>query len=224
MPLTPTDLTPTADPAVFTVPEDYVAGTLGVLVDGVYQEPTTVYSVGGVGNRDVTFLVAPSGWVAGTWEGVVTAAAATHYLTAAMLQARVGGNARYLLLTDDDADSIPDTAVEDYLLSQVDIMVDAFARRAGYTTPLASGDVETILPFLLDIANYKAQTRAGGASSDDDKKLYNDAMSILHQIGTSSFKLPSYQTAAPIADFGFDSEQDADRDGPVFSRSQLRDF
>jgi hypothetical protein len=220
MSFTPTDLTATVDPAVYEVPEDYVAGTLAVLVDGVIQQPGVIYALSGPGNRTVTFAVAPVGWVSGTWQGT-SSVTTGHYLTRALLQARVGGEARYLVLTDDDHDNVPDTNVEESVLIQVDLLVDGLARRGGYATPLGIGDVDTILPYLLDVASYRLQARAGGVASEGDQKLYDDAMIVLNNLGTGVFQLPSYQTVAPIANFGFDSGNSI---GPVLTRQTLRGF
>jgi phage gp36-like protein len=216
MSLTPTTLTPTADPAVFTVPEDYVAGTLAVLVAGVVQEPGVTYDAAGTGNRTVTFAVAPSGWVAGTWVTAAGLGVGT-YLTAEVLQARVGGPVRYLQLTDDDRDGTADPAVENLVLAQVDLIVDGYARRGGYTVPLASTDIVTILPFLADIGNYRLVTRGGRQASDDDRTLHDGALAMLEKIATGDFKLPSYQTAAPIAEFGFVSGESPSGSGADIS-------
>lgn len=221
MSLTPTTLTLTVDPAVYLVPEDYQAGTLAVLVAGVALQPGVDYDAAGDGNRTVTFTVAPSGWVAGTWvdaPGFGTG----HYLSSALLQARVGGAVRYLELTDDNRDGTADPEVEEYLLTQVDTIVDSFARRAGYSTPLTGADIESVLPFLVDIGNYKAQTRGSGIASEADLKLYNDAMAMMNQLATGAYELPGYQSVAPIAQFGFDSEQDANGVGSFFNRYTLR--
>lgn len=223
MSLTPTSLTPTADPAVFLVPEDYQAGTLAVLVEGVFQQPGVVYDAAGDGNRTVTFGVAPSGWVAGTW-ATVPGLGTGHYLTTDLLQARVGGSDIYLQLTDDDGDGTADPRVEEFLLSQVDAIADGFARRGGYVVPLASSDLEPVIPYLLEIANYKAKTRGNRTASDDDRENQKAAMEIMKQIAAGDFKLPSFETAAPIAEFGLDSSGDSLGTGPLYSRESLRGF
>lgn len=195
--LTPTSLVATANPAVFLVPEDYEAGTLTVLKDGVVQQPGTVYTAAGDGDRTVTFAVAPVGWIAGTWVGVAGLGTGT-YLTSALLQARVGGAAIYLQLTDDDGDGNPDPGVESALLAQVDAIVNSFASRGGYAIPLEGEDIETFLPYLLDIANYRARTRGTRVASKDDKKLYDDAMKVMERIATGDFRLPSFLAPDPI--------------------------
>lgn len=222
MSLTPTTLTPTADPAVFLVPEDYQAGTLAVLVAGIAQQPGVVYDAAGNGNRTVTFAVAPSGWVAGTWVTVAGLGAGT-YLTTALLQAKLGGEARYLELTDDDGDGTPDPIVEQLLLSEVDTVVDAYARRGGYAVPLGPTDIAPILPLLLSIATFSAKTRGDRIASDDDRKAYQDAMTQLHEIAIGTFKLPSFGATQPIGSLRFSSSGDP-RGGPLFDRDRLKGY
>jgi hypothetical protein len=142
------------------------------------------------------------------------------YLSAAQLAARVGGSDRYVELTDDDNDGAADPGVETFVLGQVNEILDGFARRGGYTVPLALSDTAEIEPFLLDIANYKIKTRGDRIASADDLKLYNDAMLILNDIALGVFKLPSFTSEEVITLFGLDSPED----GPLFSRETLRFF
>jgi phage gp36-like protein len=148
------------------------------------------------------------------------------YLTQEALTARVGGAAEFLRLTDDDRNNSPDDDVLDFLLGQVDTIVDGYARRGGYTPPLEDTDVETLEPWLLDIANFKARTRGNGRASDEDQKLYDDAMKVMEGIADGSFKLPSFEEASPTGIFGFDSSQSFITPGEaqIFSRSRLRKF
>jgi phage gp36-like protein len=148
------------------------------------------------------------------------------YLDSDEVTVRVGGDAVYIELTDDDGDGSPDDGVETFLLAQVDAVADAFARRGGYSVPLSDLDAATVQPFLLDIANYKAKTRGNRTASADDIKLYDAAMAVMEEIANGAFKLPSYQTTSPVEKLGFDSPQGSvfDSTGPLFSRDTLRGF
>lgn len=112
------------------------------------------------------------------------------YITPAELQARVGGAALYLELTDDDGDSTVDPAVESWVIDSVSDLVDGSAARAGYAVELADADAAYLNGFMLDIANYKLKTRRGKAS-EDDRKTYEDAMAVLEKLANGDFTLPS---------------------------------
>lgn len=144
-----------------------------------------------------------------------------NYLTPALLKSRVGGAALYVELTDDDVppDGVTDAGVEQWILDTVDDIANGCAARGGYTVPLVAIDSALLIPFLLDIANYKLKARRGTPSKADEK-LYDDAMLLLGAIATGDFILPSSaagQTGA-FTHFGFDSE------GQMFSRTILRNL
>lgn len=137
------------------------------------------------------------------------------YLTSSELKAAVGGEQEYVLLTDDDGDQIADPGVADFLLAQVDEIVNGFARRGAYTVPLAVADIAAVIPFLLDIANYKARTRGGRQATDDDRHKYDDAMRIMEEIANGTYKLPSFTETERLAGFEINSY------AQLFSRGTL---
>lgn len=140
------------------------------------------------------------------------------YLTEALLTSRVGGDEAYASLLDDDGDGFADPGVATLLLTQVDQLVDAYARRGGYTTPLVLTDIAPIIAALLDIANYKAKARGNRKASDDDKHLYDEAIKLLQAIADGSYTLPSFTSTAEVTAFAISSEPQ------IFSRTLLRNF
>lgn len=143
------------------------------------------------------------------------------YLTNTLLKARVGGQNVYIELTDDNADGTADNSVETMVLDQVDQQVNGYFRRGGYTIPLAVTDAAQIMYLLLDIANYKLKTRGNREATEDDRKLYGDALKTLEMYATGELSLPSVDTAAPtIASMVIDSPED----GPFFNRITLCSF
>lgn len=141
------------------------------------------------------------------------------YLTRELLEARVGGDEIFMQLTDDDGDQEPDANVLVLLLGHVDSLVEGYARRGEYTVPLAASDSALLLPYMLDISNYKAKSRRGMASKED-WQLYRDALALLGMLADGTFILPSATVGATgsISLFGLDSEDQ------IFSRFLLRDL
>lgn len=146
------------------------------------------------------------------------------YLTPLLLSARVGGEEIYLELTDDDGDNIADAGVERLLLSQVDAIVDAYARRSGYITPLTATDIAPLVPFLLDIANYKAKTRGNRSATEDARNEYMAATKILEEVASGAFRLPSYVPPDAIILVDFDTRQDPQTGCPYWSGEPLEGF
>jgi len=140
------------------------------------------------------------------------------YLSEGQLIARVGGQGNYTTLTDDDGDGRTDDGVGAFLLTQVDGIANGYARRGGYTVPLVAGDVTEVTPYLLDIANYKAKTRGDREASEDDRKLYDEAIKFFEAIAKGDIKLPSVESGPQLTNFELDSEEQ------LFSRSTLGDF
>jgi len=112
------------------------------------------------------------------------------YLTRAALEARVGGTAVYLQLTDDDHNAVIDTDVEALLLAGVDRLGDAYLIRGGYTTPLTNAvAISLIVPRLLDIANYKAKSRGGRLASAEDVRAYELALTWFEAVASGDLLL-----------------------------------
>lgn len=140
------------------------------------------------------------------------------YLTRALLQQRVGGPDRYLQLMDASDVAMIGTSLESLVLSQVDSLVDGYAKRGGYTTPLADSDATSVLLFLLDISNFKLKSRGDREASEDDRLQYENAMKVMELIGKGEWVFPSGSNSDVTSAFGIDSEEQ------WASRTLLSDF
>jgi phage gp36-like protein len=135
------------------------------------------------------------------------------YLTEAQVTARVGGKAEMDQLTDDDGDQTPDAAVLVQVMGQLDSLLDGYARRGGYDTPLDVASADSILTPLLDIANFKLRTRGNRVASDDDRLQYENAMKILGMVGDGTWIFPTPPTSLGSAAI--------DSDDALFTRDLL---
>lgn len=143
------------------------------------------------------------------------------YITTDELQARVGGAALYLELTDDTvpSDATTDADVEDWIIDAVCDLADGFAASAGYAIPLATADAALLNLYLLDIANYKLKARRGTPSAADTKQ-YDDAMKMLQRLGDGKLTLPS----GASGETGAFANLDFDGNEQMFNRTKLADL
>jgi phage gp36-like protein len=213
MSLTPTPLVGTVDGVnnTFTVPELYQPNTLEVQADGKVLLLGVDYTVSGL---TVVTTVPPITWIAGTWT-TAQGLSATHYVSADELSVRVGGSARWIELTDDNKDGIPDADIIEDVLSQLDSEVNGYASTAGYGTPLLAIQTNNIKSTMLDIANYRLKTRGDKQPSDDDRLLFTQAIKVMEFVSTHEIALgvvPEEST------FELESARQ------IFSRNSLRGF
>ncbi len=138
------------------------------------------------------------------------------YLTAEEVQARVGGEPRWVQLTDDDANNVPDEPVVEQLLANVDAEADGYFRAGGYATPVTALEARAVKNQLLDIANYRAKTRGDREASPDDRQLYMDALAVLRNVALGIVLLDVRSFITASGDYLIDS------DAPMFSRRLLR--
>jgi phage gp36-like protein len=141
------------------------------------------------------------------------------YLTVDQLKGRVGGDERFLKLTDDDEDGQPDTRVTTALLAGVDKEADAYFRAGGYTIPLGAALLEGVSNALLDIANYRAKTRGDRQASEDDRLAYQDALARLRLVADRKILLAGSDDTQDVQALG---EYVLDSDEQFFSRDNLR--
>ena len=139
------------------------------------------------------------------------------YLNDDDISARVGGEQEFIHLCDDDGDGAADPNVIERVTTDIDSIVDGFARRGGYTTPLVAADAASINYVMLDIANYTLRTRGNRVCSEDDRLKYENAWEILKAIGDGKWEFPSGPAVEELTadEFGLDSEEQ------LFTRTTL---
>lgn len=143
------------------------------------------------------------------------------YFTADELKARVGGAAKYVMLTDDTEppDGITDPAVETMLIDGTAVLVDSYIGAGGYDTPLPSpaqdAAIATLKPRALDIANYRAKSRGEREPTEADTKLYEDAIRWLEAVAKGTVILEGY------AELEVDVDYSAEGRETMFDRDRM---
>lgn len=137
------------------------------------------------------------------------------YLTEAELKARVGGEEPYRLLTDDNGDGIADDEVKQTLLEENDAELDGYFRSAGLAIPLSATTFSGSKRYALDIVNYRLKTRGSRRASEDDRKLYEDAMAYFKMVAGGKIHLT---TVDLVSDFVLQGEK------VIFNASNMGGF
>lgn len=156
-----------------------------------------------------------------------------NYATVAQLKARFLNDAELTILTDNEAEGIPNETVLGDVLDNAEGIADSFVGMKYLTPvpvatlgdPVLSARMKSV---VLDLAQFQLTARSGKAP-DQMTKLYDDAIVYLTMLSEGKLVLPAATTLATTGARSAESnwgvaDADPDTTQRVFSRETMKDL